>query len=89
MHATDTVSYATAAIHLDLDRMYEGHDELAELLDALVAAVRADGPEAIDRARAEIHLDLDRMYEGHDELAELLDALVAAARAESAAPAPV
>ncbi|MFJ2278893.1 hypothetical protein ACIOEZ_32620 [Streptomyces sp. NPDC087866] len=88
MHATETVSHATAAIHLDLDRMYEGHDDLAELLEALVAAVRADSPEAIDRARMEIHLAEDRLYEGHDELAELLDRLVAAARAESAAPAP-
>ncbi|MEU9776444.1 hypothetical protein [Streptomyces sp. NPDC047968] len=87
MHAT--VSYAAAVIHLDLDRMYEGHDDLAELLDALVAAVRADSPEAIARARAEIHLAEDRLYEGHDELAELLDALVDAARAENAAPAPV
>ncbi|MFJ4965931.1 hypothetical protein ACIP6P_26400 [Streptomyces sp. NPDC088729] len=88
MHATETVSHAAAAIHLDLDRMYEGHDELAELLDALVAAVQADSPKAIDRARAEIHLAEDRLYEGYAELAELLDALVAAARAESAAPAP-
>ncbi|MFJ9239830.1 hypothetical protein ACIRJ3_33185 [Streptomyces anulatus] len=88
MHATKTVSYAAAAIHLDLDRMYEGHDDLAELLDTLVAAVRADSPEAIERARVEIHLAEDRLYEGHDELAELLDDLVAAARAESAAPAP-
>ncbi|PZT71557.1 hypothetical protein [Streptomyces sp. AC1-42T] len=87
MHATDTVSHATAAIHLDLDRLHDGHDDLAELLDALVAAVRTGGPEAIDRARSEIHLAEDRLYEGHDDLAELLDALVAAVRAEGAAPA--
>ncbi|MDJ0465050.1 hypothetical protein [Streptomyces sp. H27-C3] len=83
-----TIEQASAAIHLDLDRLYEGHDELAEQLEGLVTAARSGSQEAIDRARTEIHLAEDRLYEGHDELAELLDDLVTAAQAQSPATAP-
>ncbi|WP_435058458.1 hypothetical protein [Streptomyces sp. bgisy060] len=85
---TQTVEQAAAAIHLDLDRLYEGYDDLAELLDDLVTAARTGSQKAIDRARSEIHLDTGTLYEGYDDLAELLDDLVAAAQADSAAPAP-
>lgn len=86
MQTTQTTDQGASAVHLHLDAMYEGHDELAALLQDLVTAAQSGDQSAIDQAAAAIHLDQDAMYgQEHDDLAELLDDLVTAAQAEAPA----
>lgn len=48
-----TVAQERASIHTALDRMYEGHDELEELLDDLLQAHAHELAERIRRDAAE------------------------------------
>lgn len=67
-----TVEQERASIHMELGRMYEGHDELSELLDDLLRAHARELAARIRELKATL-VGKSAWSEGVDEAADEID----------------